>query len=344
MEEQTVRAGFSAKYGSYSLIDLSKDKVIILELIQSNEVGGSHYMEKQGLDQALTSLMEHGISVDVLVTDRHCQIKKWMREQHADIAHYFDVWHVAKGIKKKLIALAKEKDCSTLRPWIKSISNHVHWTAASTPDGNGDVMVSKWYSLLHHISNIHSGHDGPFTECEHGPLEGEDRDNLWLKPGTKVFSMLENIVEKNILLKDIRKLSPVHQTSSIESFHNVINHFAPKMFPFSYMGLLCRITLAALHFNENARRAQAKTALGNLRYKLQFPRYAPGECRAKPIKVERSYNYVEEIMTLVNQTASHINLTSQRPAIDTPPPLTAAYEKPLKDDVVKAHKKRFAKK
>ena len=30
----------------------------------------------------------------ILVTDRHGIIKKYMRTEHADKSHYFDVWHL----------------------------------------------------------------------------------------------------------------------------------------------------------------------------------------------------------------------------------------------------------
>lgn len=54
-------------------------------------------MEKEGLDRALKFLKDEGVPVGVLVTDRHKQINKWLRETHAEVKHYFDVWHIAKG-------------------------------------------------------------------------------------------------------------------------------------------------------------------------------------------------------------------------------------------------------
>ena len=66
--------------------------------MQSNEVGCSNHMEKEGLQRVLTFLDEMELQVGVLVTDRHQQITKYIREQHPNITHYYDVWHVAKGM------------------------------------------------------------------------------------------------------------------------------------------------------------------------------------------------------------------------------------------------------
>lgn len=59
-------------------------------------------MEKEGLQRSITFLNNQGLSVSVLVTDRHKQINKWIRETHPTVKHFFDVWHVAKGKKTKL--------------------------------------------------------------------------------------------------------------------------------------------------------------------------------------------------------------------------------------------------
>ena len=54
-------------------------------------------MEKASLERVLDFLGKESLTVDILVTDRHCQINKWIRETHLHMKHYFDVWHVAKG-------------------------------------------------------------------------------------------------------------------------------------------------------------------------------------------------------------------------------------------------------
>lgn len=65
---------------------------------QSTEVGGSPHMEKEGLVRSLEALEKSGLHVGVLVTDRHPQVQKYMRQQKPNITHYYDVWHCAKGI------------------------------------------------------------------------------------------------------------------------------------------------------------------------------------------------------------------------------------------------------
>ena len=54
-------------------------------------------MEKEGLERVLNFLKQQGLTIEMLITDRHRQINKWLRENHPSITHYYDVWHVAKG-------------------------------------------------------------------------------------------------------------------------------------------------------------------------------------------------------------------------------------------------------
>ena len=108
--------GHCAKYGAYSLIELTCNRVIDFQLVQvcvvainacgcsyetlikqSNECGGSYHMEKEGLVRTLNFLKQQGLSVEVLVTDRHRQIAKYLKTTHPEIEHYYDVWHLAKS-------------------------------------------------------------------------------------------------------------------------------------------------------------------------------------------------------------------------------------------------------
>lgn len=62
---------------------------------------------------------------------------------------------------------------------------------------------------------------------------------------------LLDILQKTTLLKDVQKLSPYQQTSSVESFHKILIHFAPKMFHFGYKGMMSRYVYLRQGFLEN---------------------------------------------------------------------------------------------
>lgn len=47
-----------------------------------------------------------------------------------------------------------------------------------------------------------------------------------------------SLIYRPVLVKDIKKMSSGEQTSSLESFHGVINQFAPKMMLYKYHGML----------------------------------------------------------------------------------------------------------
>ncbi|CAL8341817.1 unnamed protein product [Gadus morhua 'NCC'] len=55
--------------------------------------------------------------------------------------------------------------------------------------------------------------------------------------GTKISAASR----KRELAMDVRQLSPQHQTYSLEAFHSLILHFAPKHTGFSYHGMYSRL-------------------------------------------------------------------------------------------------------
>ncbi|CAM4642972.1 unnamed protein product [Leuciscus chuanchicus] len=104
--------GHSAEFGSYTLMHVETNKMLDLQLIQSNEAGGSYHMEKEGLKRCLDKLESNGLAVDYLIADRHPQIQKYLRER--SITQFYDVWHFQKGLSKKLDKLSQNKDCKVL--------------------------------------------------------------------------------------------------------------------------------------------------------------------------------------------------------------------------------------
>uniref|UniRef100_A0A8B9HAV0 Uncharacterized protein n=1 Tax=Astyanax mexicanus TaxID=7994 RepID=A0A8B9HAV0_ASTMX len=143
--------GYSAKYTCYSFMDDATKKVIMSDLIQVSEATSSPAMEPVGFRRGLDRLLDSGVSVDVVTTDRAPSIRKIMRESYPELRHQFDPWHVAKGIKKKATALARKKENRDLQPWIKSLGNHI-WFSCSSCGGDEKVMP-KQSTLISSIDN-----------------------------------------------------------------------------------------------------------------------------------------------------------------------------------------------
>ncbi|XP_078028282.1 uncharacterized protein LOC144464625 [Epinephelus lanceolatus] len=220
---RSVSPGHCAKYGTYSLIEDRVNNVMDLQLVQSSEVPSSNWCELEGLKRSIAFLEEQDMTASALITDRSRQVAKWVREEMCPqgTRHFFDIWHIGKSIGKALDVAAKERGCEDLKLWKPAIINHLYWTAASTPDGNPNIMQAKWESMVNHVLDIHE-HDTPtFTCCAHPPLEGEARDKAWLEPGSNVAIKLESVATRPALVKDIRQLS--HSTRP-----SLRRHFTPS--------------------------------------------------------------------------------------------------------------------
>ncbi|XP_060585693.1 uncharacterized protein LOC132741518 [Ruditapes philippinarum] len=161
--------GHTAKYGSYTLMDLDTGLVLATELVQSNEVKNSNAMELEGLKRAISTVQDGGVKLSDITTDRHLQVRKYLRENEKEINHWFDTWHVAKSVKTKLATLSKKRGCEKVGKWLQSISNHLYFCAA-TSGGDGEMVEQKWLSVLNHITNKHEGHGRKFPKCTHTHL------------------------------------------------------------------------------------------------------------------------------------------------------------------------------
>nr|XP_055062763.1 uncharacterized protein LOC129445807 [Misgurnus anguillicaudatus] len=331
--------GHSAKYGSYTLLDLNTNTIIDLQLVQSNEVGGSYHMEKEGLKRSLDLLDSNGLTVDYIVTDRHPQIQKFLRER--SITQYYDVWHFEKGLSKRLALLAEQKGCEVLKKWLRSIRNHVYWCATSST--SGPEKVAKWNSLINHLQNVHVHDDPTFSKCEH-PDQESTNSTKWLTPGSMVLHKVEKILVNKRVLRDVGKLSHHHQTSSVEAFHSLILRFAPKNVVFPFIGMLCRLYLATMHYNENADREQAVTKAGEAKFKVVFPKSKRGECVARPVKTQATYFYVDDLIRLVFDEVLEdpAPFVEKLKEIPIPLDLASQFERPSKEDVIARHLTRFS--
>lgn len=122
-----------------------------------------------------------GLDIKVFVSDRHKGIVKWIRECNPATTHFFDQWHIAKGVVKKMLAASKAKDCEVIAKWVKAVKNHMYWCSTSTKAGFQSMILAKWKSLLQHISNEHKEHPDPlFQECAHND---DIEPRQWIKKG-----------------------------------------------------------------------------------------------------------------------------------------------------------------
>ena len=222
-------------------------------------------MEKEGLRRCLDKLLTQGVAIDSIATDRHTGVASLMKKEYSFVDHQYDVWHMAKGVMKKLAKKAKTKHCGQIYPWIQSISNHLWW-AAQTCNNDAQLLVEKWKSIVYHISNVHEWDSDPkalFPKCVHQTLSSEEeRSSKWLRYGSVAHNALRKVVLQDTLLRDMKKFVGFHHTGSLEAFHSLLLKYCPKRQHFSYVGMQAHIELAILDHNYNTQCKQATTKGG----------------------------------------------------------------------------------
>ncbi|CAB3977882.1 Hypothetical predicted protein [Paramuricea clavata] len=285
--------GHCGLLGAGSTLDVNRNVILDTQIIKSTEVKNSNGMEMESLKRQLAHLEESNVEVKTLVTDRHTQVSAYMAQERPNIKHTYDVWHLAKGKKKRLLKIAKTKKFQAIKPWIGSIINHIYWVASSSK--HEDEKEEKWLSLLNHIVNVHIHKDFElFRVCTHEVLDRE-----WLKPGSAAYKKLEENLTRPRLITAIRKLSDYHQTSSLEAKHALDNQFATKKIYYPYHSLMARLFCSNMHFNENSQRKQAKTKEGEDRWVVIYPKAHKGEKSiARKIKEEATYRHGSTVLTV----------------------------------------------
>jgi hypothetical protein len=121
--------------------------------------------------------------------------------------------------------VSKEGGCEGVTEWIKPCGNHFYWSACSTHDGNGTVIWAKFKSFLSHIVN---------------------KQRHYYLPGSVAHEKVCYQLTKTRLVNAIKQASPISQTSCLEGFHSVLNHFPPKMIHYSFPGMYCRYSVTSL--------------------------------------------------------------------------------------------------
>ena len=139
-------------------------------------------MELEAAKLCFDHLRKSDLEIPVFVSDRHRGIAKWIRESHPTITHYFDQWHIAKSVVKKMLAVSKKKGCKRIAKWITAVKHHIYWCSTTTKEGFQKLILAKWKSFIRHVANKHTDHPDPlFPECAHKELE---KRRKWIKVGT----------------------------------------------------------------------------------------------------------------------------------------------------------------
>ncbi|KAK2552961.1 hypothetical protein P5673_025663 [Acropora cervicornis] len=266
-----------------------------------------------------------GVTTGVFIPDRHRGIPKWIRENCPGTTHFYDIWHVARSVTKKLLAASKEKGCEIIQDWMKGIRRHMYWSATSTKPGFGSLILAKRNSFLGHVANKHADHPDPlYKVCNHGSLPSRK----WIKIGPAAYDKLKSLLTGKALLNDIKQLSPDAQRSCLEGFHATLNHWHPKMIGFSWLGSFCRHILAILHFNENLHRDTQVNRDGEKYFQITYPKF--------------KLVYAEDIKKLLfNLSKQEMKEVFDRYSARTPEPLTAQFSGHIdKETAVKARKEK----
>ena len=61
----------------------------------------------------------------VFVSDQHKGIAKWIKETQPKTRHFFDIWHIARSIHKKLLNASKKKVFLRIKYCLKGVRSHL---------------------------------------------------------------------------------------------------------------------------------------------------------------------------------------------------------------------------
>ena len=128
-----------------------------------------------------------------------------------------------------------------------------------------------------------------------------------------VYEKTQAALLNSNLKRGISQASPLSQTSCLEGFHSVLNHFSPKMISYSFAGMYCRYAsklrpnekinnlyfdfylsrhiLAVLHFNDNLRRDEV-IVKDKKQVKVVYPKFKNGEATVRSVRVHQIFGEI----------------------------------------------------
>ena len=85
-DEQSDSPGYSAKYGTYSLMSTDLNKIVDFIVVHDSAPENSSRMEKKGL-QTLLEKYSNSIKITTLTTDQHVHIRSFLSTEYPEILH-----------------------------------------------------------------------------------------------------------------------------------------------------------------------------------------------------------------------------------------------------------------
>ncbi|KAK0137974.1 hypothetical protein N1851_025782 [Merluccius polli] len=302
---------------AYTFILDETKEILHTELVQCTEATSSGAMEPLGFRRGLTELLDMGLDVEMMATDRSTSIQKIMREDYPEVKHEFDIWHTA-----KVIALLR----------IFSFTQ---------------ALQNRWNFIPHHVINEHqwTDGDGKRHRCDHAPLTAlEQKKRIWMKKDS--FQDLSSLVIDTWLLKDLQKMALFKHTGPLEIFHSALLKYLPKRQAFSYEGMRERGYLAVLEHNENiVVREQATTGTGEPRFRQVYCKKSK-QWILKKIYNPHTTNFITTLIKKVREDRLNPTIKFKDPTSSTLPqpalpPNIAPVPKPPKEAAITLFQSRF---
>ncbi|KAL5017769.1 hypothetical protein ScPMuIL_005150 [Solemya velum] len=288
--------GFSAQYCSYTAMDNSSKKILTVRTVDKRETQlKSTTMEKEGFQRVMKELKDKQVKVTEVVTDAHISIGALMKKEYPHIKHSFDIWHAAKNLGKKVVAVSR-----TLQLWSHDIVNHFWYCCQHA--NTYDEFIDLWASILHHVVNEHEwilpyaidGH----ARCLHGPLTEEERTKEWLSKGSQAHGALRKLVLDDRFLGKVSYFLNFRSTAELENFHQLVLMYCAKRFSYTPPVYNARILLAAMDYNENVEKPVKRNKDDSIRYQRNFNKKS-GRWAVHPVKEKKTYAHVEQLLETV---------------------------------------------
>ena len=198
-----------------------------------------------------------------MAIDRSVTVFMCLKNNFPFIEMQYNLWHIAKSIKKKLKALPRSSDQQEVSVWCQAIINHMHY-CAQTSDGNVEPLLKKWHYVLYHITGMHSRESDSdfklFKSWDYDLLESLgkrklERAYLQRSLSTSIVSgQLAKVVKDKCLCESLSDCTRNVPTDQLESCHSMMLKCVPKRLHFKFPVMVARTCLAALDHNFNAKR------------------------------------------------------------------------------------------